>query len=79
LTGEVETAPVGPAPGSFEDVMALLARTMRSMVIDVPGQPDRESAQGASRRILFIELTSREEAWIEDLFAQRLRRVSATR
>lgn len=79
LVGEVELAPVSPAHGSFEEALALLARTMRSMVIEAPGDPDQEMVAGTSRRVLFIELTPRDEAWIEDVFVQRLRTLSATR
>lgn len=79
LAGEVALTPAGPAHGNFEEALALLARTLRSMVIEMPDDPDREAAAGASRRVLFIELTPRDEAWIEDMFAQRLRTVSATR
>jgi len=79
LVGEVQLAPASPAHGNFEEALALLARTMRSMVIDVPDDPEREAMAGTTRRILFIELTPRDEAWIEDIFAQRLRAISATR
>ncbi|PLR22629.1 hypothetical protein SGCZBJ_17795 [Caulobacter zeae] len=76
--GEVGLAAAGPTHGSFEEALALMARTLRSMVIEMPGDPDKELA-GTSRRVLFIELTPRDEAWIEDVFAQRLRTISATR
>ncbi len=79
LAGEVALTPAGPVHGNFEEALALLARTLRSMVIEMPDDSDREAATGASRRVLFIELTPRDEAWIEDMFAQRLRTVSATR
>lgn len=79
LTGQVEVAPAGAAHGSFEEALALLARTMRSMVIDVPADQSKDPMSGPSRRILFIELTPRDEAWIDDMFAQRQRAISATR
>jgi DNA-binding winged helix-turn-helix (wHTH) protein len=77
LGGEAELALAGPAHGSFEEALALLARTMRSMVIDAPADPAREAVATPSRRILFIELTPRDEAWVHDVFAQRA--ISATR
>lgn len=77
--GEVARTAAGPTQGNFEDALALLARTLRSMVIEMPGDTDGEAAAGVSRRVLFIELTPRDEAWIEDVFSQRLRTISATR
>ena len=77
--GEVALAAAGPTQGNFEDALALLARTLRSMVIEMPGDTDGEAVAGVSRRVLFIELTPRDEAWIEDVFSQRLRTISATR
>jgi DNA-binding winged helix-turn-helix (wHTH) protein len=77
--GEVAHTAAGPTQGNFEEALALLARTLRSMVIEMPGDTDREAVAGVSRRVLFIELTPRDEAWIEDVFSQRLRTISATR
>lgn len=79
LTGSVELAPISPAHGSFEEALALLARTMRAMIIDVPVDQAKDPMTEPSRRILFIELTPRDEAWIDDVFAQRRRAISATR
>lgn len=78
LVGEVQPAPPKHFEGErFEDVVALLAQTMRSVVIDLPAQAEPGAA--APRRVLFIELTARDEAWLEDMFAQRLSTRSATR
>ncbi|TCS15002.1 transcriptional regulator [Caulobacter sp. BK020] len=78
LVGEVEGAAQDPAR-NFEEVMALLARAMRSTVLDVPGDPMKDAGAGPPRRVLFIELRSHDEAWIEEVFAQRLGGISATR
>ncbi|MDG2527933.1 winged helix-turn-helix domain-containing protein [Caulobacter endophyticus] len=74
--GEVGDAP--PAPPEFQDIVALLAQTMRSTVIDLPREAVAGEPATALRRVLFIELTARDEAWIEDMFAQRRQAVSAT-
>lgn len=79
LTGEILPAPAGPFDGGLEDIIGLLAQAMRSVVIDLPRDGDPGAALTPPRRVLFIELTSRDEAWIEDVFAQRLRTISATR
>lgn len=50
VTREVELALPGAVHGSFEEALALLARTMRSMVIDVPVDPVRDAAAGPSDR-----------------------------
>jgi DNA-binding winged helix-turn-helix (wHTH) protein len=64
---------------ALEGAVALLARTMRSAVIDFPSDGG-ENAQGpTTRRVLFIELTARDEAWIETIFTDRLSAISATR
>lgn len=83
LGGAFERAGAYPEHGSFEEALALLARAMRSQVIETAGDPGRAAIAGPSRRFLFIELTRRDEAcdetWIEDVFVQRLRALSATR
>lgn len=79
LVGEIPSAPVAPSEDGVEDIIGLLAQAMRSVVIDLPRDSDPDAALAAPRRVLFIELTSRDEAWIEDVFAQRLRMISATR
>jgi DNA-binding winged helix-turn-helix (wHTH) protein len=78
LAREVQSAPGGPFEGSFEDIIALLANAMPSVVVDLPRDGD-PSVAAAPRRVLFIELTPRDETWIEDVFGQRLRVTSATR
>lgn len=79
LQGEVELAPTEPSAGGFEEAVALLAKAMGSMIIDLPATHDEETAKRVTRRALFIELTARDEALIEDLFSRRLRAISATR
>ena len=64
---------------ALEGVVALLARTMRSAVIDFPADGVENAESPAMRRVLFIELTARDEVWIETLFTDRLRTISATR
>jgi len=71
--GEVDEAPrsVGggdeaPSETGLQIIVALLAQAMRSTVIDLPLDP----GDAPMRRVLFIELTARDEAWIEDVFAQ---------
>jgi DNA-binding winged helix-turn-helix (wHTH) protein len=71
--GEVQP---GPLEGRLQDLVALLTQAMRSAVIDLPGEAGAASA--ASRRVLCIELTARDEAWIEGVFAQPQRMMSAT-
>ncbi len=61
----VEEVQPGPLEGRLQDLIALLTQTMRSAVIDLPGE-----APASSRRVLCIELTARDEAWIEGVFAQ---------
>ncbi|MBI1685597.1 winged helix-turn-helix domain-containing protein [Caulobacter hibisci] len=79
LVVEPQSAPSGPVDGSFEDIITLLAQAMRSALIDLPRDAGPGAALSAPRRVLFIELTSRDEAWIEDALARRLRTISATR
>jgi hypothetical protein len=52
---------------------------MRSVVVDLPGESGAGGASGTSRRVLCIELTARDEAWIEGVFAQPQRMMSAAR
>lgn len=78
LVGEVRPAPVGPLEGRFQDIVALLAQAMRSVVIDLPGEAGTGAVAAVSRRVLCIELTARDEAWIEGVFAQPQRVMSAT-
>jgi DNA-binding winged helix-turn-helix (wHTH) protein len=79
LVGEIQPAPVGPLEGRFQDIVALLTQAMRSVVIDLPGEAGVDAAPAISRRVLCIELTARDEAWIEGVFAQPQRVMSATR
>ncbi len=65
---EIDPTP-GNLEGRFRDIVALLAQTMRSTVLDLPGETGQPAAQ--TRRVLFIELTARDDAWIEDMFARR--------
>lgn len=76
LVGEVQPSP-GPLEGRFQDIVALLAHMMRSTVIDLPREAEMDEI-APPRRVLFIELTARDEAWIEDVFAQRRHAISAT-
>lgn len=78
LLAEVQPAPVGPLEGRFQDMVALLTQAMRSVVIDLPGEAGAGVASATSRRVLCIELTARDEAWIEGVFAQPQRMMSAT-
>jgi DNA-binding winged helix-turn-helix (wHTH) protein len=77
LVREIQPAPVGPLEGGFQDIVTLLAQAMRSVVIDLPGETG-VGMVAASRRVLCIELTARDEAWIEGVFAQPQRVISAT-
>lgn len=79
IAGEVQDAPAGLVEGGFGDIVALLAQAMRSTVIDLPREAETGEPATPPRRILFIELTARDEAWIEDMFAQRGQATSATR
>ncbi|MDR6624421.1 transcriptional regulator [Caulobacter segnis] len=78
LTVAAELAAASPTYGSFQEALALLARTMPSTVIDVPVGQTGDPTAGPPRRILFIELTPRDEAWIDDMFAHRRRAIAAT-
>lgn len=78
LVGEIQPAAVGPLEGRFQDIVALLTQAMRSVVIDLPGEAGVGAASVTSRRVLCIELTARDEAWIEGVFAQPERVMSAT-
>lgn len=79
LTDGAKLASAKWAQGSFEEALALLARTMRSAVIDLPMDQAKDPTAGPSRRVLFIELTPRDEALIDDVFAHRRHAISATR
>jgi len=79
LVGEIQPAAVGPLEGRFQDIVALLTQAMRSVVIDLPGEAGMGAASAMSRRVLCIELTARDEAWIEGVFAQPQRVMSAAR
>jgi len=79
LVDHVPPVSAGPVEGDLEDVLALLTRAMGCVTIDLPRERDLAVAPPLQRRILFIELTARDEAWIEAVFAQRLRTISATR
>lgn len=68
LVEEVRTAADGPLEGRFQDIVVLLAQAMRSVVVDLPGEAE-VGAASAPRRVLCIELTARDEAWIEGVFA----------
>lgn len=78
LVGEVQPASA-PVESSFEDMVALLAYAMRSAVIDLPRDDTSGEVSAAPRRVLFLELTARDEAWIRDVFAGRRRMIPATR
>lgn len=77
--GEDALAAAASAPDRFEEALALVTRTMRSRVIDVPMDPERDPDRRSSRRLLFIELTPLDEAATDDLFVEGLRAISATR
>lgn len=79
LIGELKPVAVGALEGRFQDIVALLTQAMRSVVIDLPSEMGEASAPTASRRVLCIELTAGDEAWIEGVFAQPQRLMSATR
>lgn len=79
LVDEARHAAVGPLEGRFQDIVALLTQAMRSVVIDMPGEAEVGAASATPRRILCIELTARDEVWIEGVFAQPQRMMSATR
>jgi len=78
LAEEVRPAAIGPLEERFQDIVALLTQAMRSVVIDLPGEAEVGAASAISRRVLCIELTARDEAWIEGVFAQPQRMISAT-
>jgi DNA-binding winged helix-turn-helix (wHTH) protein len=71
-------APVGPSEKRFQDIVALLAQTMRSVVVDLPAEAGPGAASVPPRRVLCIELAARDEAWIEHMFAQPPGAISAT-
>ncbi|MBB6254401.1 winged helix-turn-helix domain-containing protein [Nitrospirillum iridis] len=79
LVGEVQPAPARALDGRFQDMIALLTQAMRSVVIDLPGESGAGMAPTVSRRVLCIELTACDEAWIEGVFAQPQRAMSMTR
>lgn len=78
LQGHVEPASAGPSARALEEAVALLAGAMGSMIVDLPAADGQPSARQVTRRVLFIELTARDDALIEDLFTRRLRAISAT-
>lgn len=78
LVGDVPPAAIGALEGRFQDIVALLSQAMRSVVIDLPGEAGVGAASAISRRVLCIELTARDEAWIDGVFAQPQRVMSAT-
>jgi DNA-binding winged helix-turn-helix (wHTH) protein len=77
LVGELQPTP-GNLEGRFQDIVALLAQAMRSTVLDLPSEVGMGQLP-APRRVLFIELTAQDEAWIEGVFAQRGPAIPATR
>lgn len=77
--GEVRLPPPNPPGGGAEEIVSLLAKAMRSLVIDLPSEAMGGGVSEPPRRMLFIELTARDEVWIQDVFAQRLRTISAAR
>ena len=79
LVGELQSALAGPSEGRFEEAVALLAKAMRSLVIELHPEAGGEISGPATRRVLFIEFNARDQDYVEDLFAQRLRVISATR
>lgn len=79
LVPGVESASIGLSHLGFEGVVGLLAETIGSVALDPVGLGEPNLISAAPRRVLFIELTAREEALIENVFAQRLGVISATR
>lgn len=79
LVGEVRLGSAGAGEGGFEDTVASLAKAMRSFVIELPSEVGAEVVGPSTRRVLFIEFTARDQGWIDDLLARRLRVISATR
>jgi DNA-binding winged helix-turn-helix (wHTH) protein len=75
--GAARPAPAGALEGRFRDIVALLAQTMRSTVIDLPAEAVPGAASAAPRRLLCIELAGQDDAWIEHIFAQPRPMISA--
>jgi len=78
LQGEIQPALARPSARDLEEAVALLAKTARSLVMDLPSGAGADAAGPVTRRVLFIELTARDEALIEGLFTQRPSAASAT-
>jgi DNA-binding winged helix-turn-helix (wHTH) protein len=77
LVEHTERVLAPPSAGAFEEAVALLSRAMGSRVIDLPAAQGEEAARPVTRRVLFIELTARDEALIEALFTRPLQAISA--
>lgn len=77
LAAEAAPTSVGQLEERFQDIVALLAQTMRSTVLDLPCETGMGDLRARPRRVLFIELTPRDEAWIDDMFARRQPMLSA--
>lgn len=72
----VHPTAAAPSEGQFHDIVAMLTRAMRSVVVDLPGDAGLD-AMRTPRRVLCIELAARDEAWIDSVFAQPQRMLSA--
>lgn len=77
LVAEAAPSSVGPLEERFQDLVALLAQTMRSTVLDLPGETGVGDIYPRPRRVLFIELTPRDEAWIHGVLANQRPMMSA--
>lgn len=78
FSGEAQSAPIGFMDGRSKDFVTLLARAMRSAVIDLPLDTELREPTPVPRRILCIELAAQDESWIETIFSQPQSVVSAT-
>lgn len=77
LLADAAPMSAGPLEERFKDIVALLAQTMRSTVLDLPCEAGMGDLRARPRRVLFIELTPRDEAWIDDMFSHRAPMLSA--
>jgi DNA-binding winged helix-turn-helix (wHTH) protein len=79
LSAETQPARIDPLETRFREFVSLLTETMRSAVVDLPVDTQLGGLPDVPRRVLCIELGARDEAWVEGMFAQRLKMISATR
>ena len=79
LVAEGRPKSIVPSEGGFEDIVGLLAQTPRPVILDLPAGDEPSEISAPPRRVLLIELTARDEAWIEDVLAHHWRVASATR